>query len=78
MVGNPVRQINYTALGHTVVVSARLQTLAEGGEVVVSDTVQQEAQWLFTMDGGDPVQVKGVTEPVCAYRVLAQKNGGAA
>lgn len=70
MVGNPVRQINYTALGHTVVVSARLQTLAAGGEVVVSDAVYLETAGAFSMRGGDPVHVKGVTEPVRPYRVL--------
>jgi len=71
IVGNPVRQINYTALGYTVVISARLQTLAAGGEVVVSDAIYQEVASAFRMEGGEPVRVKGVSVPVQPYRVLA-------
>jgi class 3 adenylate cyclase len=71
LVGNPVHQINYTALGHTVVVSARLQATAGGGEVVVSEDVYQTVADLFSMEARDPVSVKGVSAPVRPYRVLA-------
>ena len=73
LVGNPVHQINYTALGHTVVVSARLQATAGGGEVVVSEDVYQAVADLFTVEARAPVSVKGVSAPVRPYHVLAPR-----
>lgn len=72
MVGNPIRQINYTALGYTVVISARLQTLAAGGAVIISDSIAAylESAGAFRLEGGEPVRVKGVTNPVLPYRVF--------
>lgn len=68
LVGNPNR-FEYTALGHTVVVAARLQTLAAGGEVVVSDAVYTAADGAFEMMPGEPVTVKGMAHPVHPYRI---------
>lgn len=74
VVGNPVRQINLTALGETVVVSARLQSIAAGGEVVVSDAVYSAVSGAFHVEEGEPVQVKGISEPVRPYRVTARQD----
>ena len=73
LVGNIKQQINYTALGHTVVVAARLQTIAGGGDVVVSEEVYQEAKDGFVYAVGEPVYVKGISAPVHPYRVLAPR-----
>jgi adenylate cyclase len=70
LVGHPTRQVNYTALGHTVVVAARLQTLASGGEVILSESVV--AALPAGTVGGDAeeaVAVKGVAQPVPIYRL---------
>src|SRR5579862_3910829 len=69
LVGNAERQINYTALGHTVVVSARLQTLAEGGEVVVSETIYDEVRDQFAFQSIPPVFVKGISTEMRPYQV---------
>jgi len=69
LVGNPQRQVNFTALGHTVVVAARLQTQAAGGEVVVSREVHDAAGAEFEMTPRPPVQVKGMTDPVEPFLV---------
>ena len=69
LVGN-LNQFNYTALGFTVVVAARLQTLAEGGQVIVSPEVEQMIHPGFETQAMNPVEVKGVSEPVTPYRVL--------
>jgi class 3 adenylate cyclase len=74
LVGNIKQQINYTALGHTVVVAARLQTIAGGGDVVVSEEVYQEAPDGFVYAVGEPVHVKGLSAPVHPYRVLAPRT----
>ncbi|HRZ35206.1 MAG TPA: adenylate/guanylate cyclase domain-containing protein, partial [Candidatus Paceibacterota bacterium] len=69
LVGNPVRQINYTALGHAVVIAARLQGLALGGEVVVSQDVKAAVETRFELEAREPVQVKGLSQPVLCYAV---------
>jgi class 3 adenylate cyclase len=72
LVGNPERQVNFTALGHTVVVAARLQTQAAGGEVVVTREVFQEVGKAFEMTPRPAVRVKGVSEPVQPYLVVGR------
>ena len=69
MVGSP-SLANYTALGHTVVVSARLQSIAAGGEIVLSESVFERTVGLRAV-AGELVQVKGITAPVRPYRLRA-------
>ncbi len=69
LVGNP-RQFNYTALGQAVIVSQRLQGIAGGGEVVVSETVYEASGGDIPAQAGAPVRVKGISQPVTPYRVL--------
>src|SRR5262249_53727476 len=69
LIGNP-DHFNYTALGRTVIVSQRLQTLAQGGEVVVSDAVYASVGAEFAADAGDPVHVKGLSQPVRPFWIL--------
>lgn len=76
LVGNP-DHFNYTALGLTVVVSHRLQALAAGGEVVVSETVYRAIAGEFDAEPGEPVPVKGISEPVRPYRILGPADGSA-
>jgi class 3 adenylate cyclase len=73
LVGNPVRQINYTALGHAVVVAARLQGFAGGGEVLVSEAIRAVAGDAFLLSAREPVQVKGLSAPVCCYTVSERR-----
>ena len=69
LVGNP-NQFNYTALGHTVVVAARLNSVAQAGDVLVSDTVYQAISDTFTVEECEEVMVKGLSQPVRPYRVV--------
>jgi len=71
LVGMPPDKVNYTALGHTVVISQRLQTLALGGEIIISEEVFVMLGNTFEVTKGDPVAVKGITIPVHPYRVLS-------
>jgi adenylate cyclase len=75
LVGNP-NQFNYTALGYTVNIAARLQALAVGGEVVVSQAVGQLVEDRFEVEALEPVTVKGVSQPVRPYRVVGPKPSG--
>jgi len=74
LVGNAERQINYTALGITVVVSARLQSLAEGGEVVVSEVIHDVVYDQFEFVPMDPVFVKGISTEMRPYQVQKSKS----
>lgn len=71
LVGNEEHQINYTALGHSVVVSARMQTLANGGEVIISEAVYAALGQDFRVEAQEPVAVKGISELVHPYLVLS-------
>ncbi|MGC4016947.1 MAG: adenylate/guanylate cyclase domain-containing protein [Luteolibacter sp.] len=72
LVGNAERQINFTALGHVVVVAARLQTLTGGGEVIVSKEVHDAVDGEFKMEPRPEVHVKGVSKPVKPYVVVGK------
>lgn len=74
LVGNPERPVNFTALGHAVVVAARLQTQDAGGEVVVTHEVFQEVGTAFEMTPRPAVRVKGITEPVQPYLVVERNR----
>ncbi len=74
LVGNSKQQVNYTAMGLTVVVAARLQSIANGGDIIVSEEVFQETRDAFVFVVGEPVQVKGLTQAVRPYRVLAPQS----
>lgn len=69
LVGNPTRQINFTALGHTVVVAARLQAVAGGGEVVVSGEVADRVGERFALEARAPLNAKGISHPLRVFRV---------
>lgn len=70
LVGSPI-QSNYTAMGHAVNVSQRLGGTALAGEIIVSESVYEITEGEFHSQALDPVQVKGVSDPVASYRVLA-------
>jgi class 3 adenylate cyclase/tetratricopeptide (TPR) repeat protein len=57
-------------VGETPHLAARLQTLAEPGSVVISQSTRQLAGRLFSYRDLGGVALKGFAEPVQAYRVL--------
>jgi class 3 adenylate cyclase len=65
-----VHQPDYTVLGQATVVSFRLQGLARGGEIVVSDDLYTEASGAFAAEALPPAALKGVAEAVIPYRIL--------
>jgi class 3 adenylate cyclase/tetratricopeptide (TPR) repeat protein len=71
-IGNDLR-MEYTAIGDTTNLAARLQTLAAPGSVLISEATQRLAgAFLETRDLGFQ-RVKGKTEPVHVYEVLAER-----
>jgi class 3 adenylate cyclase/tetratricopeptide (TPR) repeat protein len=60
---------DYTPIGHSTSLAARMQTLAPTGSVATTEQVRNlcEGYFLFKLLG--PTQVKGVSEPVKVYEV---------
>jgi class 3 adenylate cyclase len=69
LVGSPVHLVNFTALGHPVIVAQRLQGIAAGGEVIVSEAVYHATGDSLDAEAREPVAVKGLSEPVRPYAV---------
>jgi class 3 adenylate cyclase len=64
-------QFNYTAVGRTVVIAARLQALAAAGEIVLSEPVYEVARAAGIVPDLPPetVQLKGMSAPCVVYRL---------
>jgi class 3 adenylate cyclase/tetratricopeptide (TPR) repeat protein len=63
----------FTALGDTVNLAARLNASAKPGELLISYDTYRQVRGMFEVDIQPPLQVKGKTEPVQTYLVEALK-----
>ncbi|HBA60859.1 MAG TPA: hypothetical protein DCZ92_08575 [Elusimicrobia bacterium] len=61
----------YSVIGDTVNIAARLQALAKGGDVVISHATYEEVQDLVKVEKLPPQMLKGKEVPVNVYRVLS-------
>ena len=68
-VGNDFK-MDYTAIGDTTNLAARLQALAEPGTIVISEATHALLRGGFRSVPLGPFQVKGKSEPVSAHQVL--------
>ncbi len=66
--------MNYTAIGDVVNLASRIETAAGPDVILVSDTVYRQVRNLFDFEAVAPLQLKGVTHPVMAHRVLGTKS----
>ncbi len=69
-VGNDFK-MDYTAIGDTTNLAARLEALAEPGTILASEATQRLVRGRFRLERKGPFPVKGKRETVTAYRVLA-------
>lgn len=60
-------KMNYTALGDSVNVAARLQSVAEPGSILASRAVYKQTRSLFEFKEEGSIRVKGRVEPVEIY-----------
>ncbi|MEE9281164.1 MAG: adenylate/guanylate cyclase domain-containing protein [Myxococcota bacterium] len=67
--GNDLK-MDYTAIGDTTNLAARLQTLAAPGSILVSDATHRHVRDDFRTHAVGPFEVKGKSEPIAAYEVL--------
>ena len=59
----------YTPIGLTANLAARLQTVAPPGSVAVSETIRRLCEGYFSFQGLGPTAVKGISEPIEVYEV---------
>jgi len=60
----------FTSIGMPVNIAARLQRMAKGGEILISDTTFQKLNGEIDAEPMSPAIVKGVNEPIAVYRVM--------
>lgn len=73
-IGDDLR-MDYTAIGDTTNLAARLQGLAPAGGVIISGATKDLVEGYFELEELGAVPVKGKSEPVQAYRVLEAREG---
>src|SRR5262249_44016722 len=68
-IGDNLR-MDYSAIGDTTNLAARLQQVAEPGTTLVSESTTRLVQGAVRLEALEPVEVKGKTEPVPIFKVL--------
>jgi class 3 adenylate cyclase/tetratricopeptide (TPR) repeat protein len=68
-IGDDLR-MDYTAVGDTTNLAARLQQLADPGTILISGATRRQIGAHGRLEALPPLQVKGKAAPVHAYRVL--------
>ncbi len=72
-VGNDLK-MDYTAIGDTTNLASRLESLADPGTILISETTARLARGFFHLREVGPLVVKGKNEPVTAFEVLTARD----
>jgi class 3 adenylate cyclase/tetratricopeptide (TPR) repeat protein len=70
-IGDDLR-MDYTAIGQTTHLAARMQGLAEPGSVLVTEATHRLVEGYVRSELVGPLEVKGLSEPVRAWRVAGR------
>src|SRR6476620_3770759 len=62
-------QTEYTPVGHTVNLASRMQSLANAGAIVISDSTRSLVEGYFALRSLGPTRLKGLNESVRVYEV---------
>jgi class 3 adenylate cyclase len=76
-IGTPDR-VEYTAIGRTVNLAARLCDNARPGEILVSEEVRRRLRDTYALVAREPLRMKGFDEPVQTYAVAVAEKAPAA
>ena len=61
---------DHTAIGDTINIAARLESIAEPGTILISDATARQVVGYVRCEPVGPVAIRGRAEPVVAHRVL--------
>ncbi|MBI3757326.1 MAG: AAA family ATPase [Deltaproteobacteria bacterium] len=61
---------DYVPVGHSTSLAARMQTLADPGSIVVSESTYKLAEGYFSFKSLGAMRIKGVSEPINVYEAL--------
>jgi class 3 adenylate cyclase/tetratricopeptide (TPR) repeat protein len=67
-IGDDLR-MDYTAQGHTVGLAQRMEALASGGSIYLSEHTRKLAQLYFALEDLGAFELKGVAEPMHVYEL---------
>lgn len=65
------QRLSYTVLGHSVNLASRLCSVAQAGEIVMDEETHAAARELIQAEPMPPMQLKGISEPVHPWRMVA-------
>jgi adenylate cyclase len=65
--------MDYTVIGNQVNLAARLQAMADGGEIIISHATCAEVADLVEVQDQGEVSVKGLHQQVRTYKVTGLK-----
>jgi class 3 adenylate cyclase len=72
-VGNDLK-MDYTAIGDTTNLAARLQSLAAPGAILASESTYRLVRGFFQVQAAGPFAIRGKAEPVNAYEILGRSE----
>lgn len=75
-IGSEMLRLDYTAIGDTVNLSARLEANAKPGQILISEEMYNRIGDLFELEDIGEIKVKGKEKPVRVYAVIGERDGG--
>jgi adenylate cyclase len=69
------KALEYTVIGDSVNVGARLCSAAKPGQILVSEDTEKRLNGLFDLHEQPPIALKGKSKPLRIYSVINEKGG---
>ncbi|WP_270170165.1 CHASE2 domain-containing protein [Paenibacillus sp. SYP-B4298] len=70
-IGSEMLRLDYTAIGDTVNLAARLESNAKPGQILISEELHRRTGHLFVTEDMGEIKVKGKEKPVRVFAVMA-------